>query len=240
MKQGILYIVATPIGNLGDITKRAIEILSAVDFVVCEDTRVAGGLLHHMGIKKELISLHRHSSEEKIEMVIRRISDGENAAYVSDNGTPGISDPGQKLIQKSKIKSQNDGNEIQIIPIPGPSALTAAVSVSGIVDKEFYFAGFLPKKKGRQTKLKELSALKCPVVIYESAQRIERTLKDISVFFAADTEIFIAREMTKKFEEYWSGKIADIISGLKNHKIKGEFVVIIKNSKLRSQNVIEN
>ena len=229
--------MATPIGNLGDISARAKETLSNVDFVVCEDTRVAGGLLHHLGIKKELISLHQHSSEDKIDFVIRRISNDENAAYVSDNGTPGVSDPGTALVKAVQItnrkkqitnKSEIASSNIQIIPTPGPSALTAVISVSGIVDKEFYFVGFLPKKKGRQTKLKMLTTLDCPVVIYESAMRIERTLKDLLEYFGADAEIFIAREITKKFEEYWGGDISSIILDLKNHQIKGEFVLVVR------------
>jgi len=229
MKQGILYIVATPIGNFGDMTKRAVEILSVVDFVVCEDTRVAGGLMHHFAIKKELVSLHQHSSEGKINFIIRELEAGKSVAYVSDSGTPVISDPGSKLIQRIKKLSKSEiqnSNKIQILPVPGASALTTAVSVSGMIEKEFYFVGFLPKKKGRETKFMELAALKVPIVIYESAHRVERTLEDIKKNFGQKTEVFIAREMTKKFEEYWNGNIVEIISDLSNHKIKGEFVLI--------------
>ena len=219
---GILYIVATPIGNMGDITKRAVEILSTVDFVACEDTRVAGGLLHQLNIKKELIALHQHSSDEKINYLIRELEAGKSIAYVSDSGTPGISDPGQKLVARSKEQG------VRIIPIPGASAVTAAISASGMVEKEFYFAGFLPKKKGRETKFKQLANLSVPIVIYESAPRLEKTLLDVKKFFDSDAEVFIAREMTKKFEEYWGGNVEEIISDLKNHKIKGEFVLIAK------------
>ena len=236
MKNGTLFIVATPIGNLDDITKRAIDIISSVDFVACEDTRVAGGLLHHLGIKKELISLHQHSSDEKIDYIIRELRRGKNIAYVSDSGTPGISDPGQALIvqiRNPNVEIRNKRNQIQnsniqIIPIPGASAVTAAISISGMVDKEFYFVGFLPKKKGRETKFKELAVLKAPIVVYESAQRLEKTLNDIKSHSGAGSEVFLAREMTKKFEEYWGGDISEIISDLKNHKIKGEFVLIVK------------
>jgi 16S rRNA (cytidine1402-2'-O)-methyltransferase len=238
MEKGTLYIVATPLGNMGDITKRAVEILSAVDFVACEDTRVAGGLLHQLNIKKELVSVHQHSSDEKIGFIIRELEGGKSFAYVSDNGTPGISDPGQKLVQMVRhseaLAEESIGSfaiaqdDIRIIPIPGPSALTAAISVSGIVEKEFYFAGFLPKKKGRETKFKELSNLKVPIIIYESAQRIEKTLSDIKKNFGDGAEVFIAREMTKKFEEYWSGDIGSIINDLKSHIVKGEFVIVVK------------
>ncbi|MFA5158490.1 MAG: 16S rRNA (cytidine(1402)-2'-O)-methyltransferase [Patescibacteria group bacterium] len=222
MSKGILYIIATPIGNMGDITKRAVEILTTVDFVACEDTRVAGGLFHQLNIKKELVSLHQHSSDEKIGFIIRELKAGKSVAYVSDNGTPGISDPGQKLVQTVR------GAGVKIFPVPGASALTAAVSVSGMVEKEFYFVGFLPKKKGRETKFKELAELSVPVVIYESAPRLERTLNDIKKYFGENTKVFIAREMTKKFEEYWDGNIDDILSDLENHQIKGEFVLIFK------------
>lgn len=228
MEKGTLYIVATPIGNMGDITKRAVEILSTVDFVACEDTRVAGGLLHQLNIKKELISLHQHSSEAKIDHIIRELEAGKSVAYVSDNGTPGISDPGQKLVQSVKRKVQNDNLKIKIIPIPGASAVTAAISISGMVEKEFYFVGFLPKKKGRETKFKMLALLECPVVIYESAPRLEKTLNDLRIHLGGVCEVFIAREMTKKFEEYWGGNIIEIILDLKNHTIKGEFVLIVR------------
>jgi len=222
MEKGILYIIATPLGNMGDITKRAVEILSAVDFVACEDTRVAGGLLHKLEIKKELVSIHQHSSDEKIAFIIRELEAGKSIAYVSDNGTPGISDPGQKL-----AKAIQQCNNITIIPVPGPSALTAAISVSGMVEKEFYFLGFLPKKKGRETKFKMLATLDCPFVVYESAPRLEKTLNDIKKYIGDSAEVFIAREMTKKFEEYWGNNIDEIINDLKNHTIKGEFVLIV-------------
>lgn len=224
MKKGELYIVAIPIGNLADLTFRAKEILSAVDIVACEDTRVAGGFFHHLGVKKKLISLHQHSSDEKINFIVRELELGKSCAYISDSGTPGISDPGGKLV--SVVRAQ--GREIQTIPIPGPSALTAAISVSGMIEKEFYFAGFLPKKKGRQTKFKLLTLLDCPIVIYESAQRIEKTLNDIESYFGENTKVFLAREMTKKFEEYWDGDVNEIISDLINHKLKGEFVLVVK------------
>ena len=222
MDKGRLYIVATPIGNMGDITNRAVEILSAVDFVACEDTRVAGGLLYKLGIKKELVSIHQHSSEEKINLIIRYLESGHDVAYVSDNGTPGVSDPGSKLAARSMAQGA------RIIPIPGASAVTAAISVSGMIEKEFYFAGFLPKKKGRETKFKWLANLPVPIIIYESAQRLEKTLTEVKKYLGQDTDVFIAREMTKKFEEYWAGDISDIISDLKDRTIKGEFVIILK------------
>ena len=231
---GNLYIVATPIGNMGDVTLRAIEILKSVDLVVCEDTRVSGLLLHKLEIKKPLKAIHQHSLEKSIDEVIAELLAGRSVAYVTDNGTPGISDPGQKLIQNVNIKNQNDNENIKIIPIPGASAVTSAISVSGLVDKEFYFAGFLPKKKGRQTQLKHLSVVDVPIVIYESAFRIEKTLDDIKEYFGAETQVFIAREMTKMFEEYWGGTIKEVAEDLNDHKLKGEFVLIIKRSKIKN------
>lgn len=223
-KIGTLYIVATPIGNLSDITLRAIEILKSVDIVACEDTRVSRKLLDHLGIKKEMLSLHQHSGDEVISKLADWLISGKNVAYITDGGTPGVSDPGQKLVESIKLKVES----AKVIPIPGPSAVAAAVSVSGMVEKEFYFAGFLPKKKGRQTKFKMFQTLDCPIVIYESAMRIERTLKDVETFLGGKTEIFIAREMTKMFEEYWGGNITELIADLKNHKLKGEIVLIVK------------
>lgn len=255
---GTLYIVATPIGNMGDITLRAIETLKSVDLVACEDTRVTGGLLSKLEIKKPLKAIHQHSLDKAVEEVINELNCGKNVAYVTDGGTPGISDPGTFLVKKvqetnSKIQDTNNSQisidkskkqfsnlaiqkSIPIIPIPGPSAVTAAVSVSGLVDKEFYFAGFLPKKKGRQTELSYLSTIKVPIVIYESAYRIEKTLNDIIEHLGSEIEVFLAREMTKMFEEYWGGNILKVTRELNTHKLKGEFVLIVKRSKIKSQN----
>ncbi len=253
--------MATPIGNMGDITLRAIETLKSVDLVVCEDTRVTGSLLHKLEIKKPMKALHQHSHDEVISELIERLIGGENIAYVTDGGTPGISDPGQRLVAEIRNinsrhpklvdlpagrqgdlqnnledSSQNTQNDILTIPIPGASAVAAAVSVSGMVEKEFYFAGFLPKKKGRQTELKYLATIKVPIVIYESAFRIEKTLNDLKEYFGDDCQVFLAREMTKMFEEYWGGDITEVIDCLKSHKIKGEFVLIIQRLKIKDQN----
>ncbi len=234
---GTLFVVATPIGNMGDITLRAIETLKNVDLVASEDTRVTGLLLYKLEIKKPMRAIHQHSRDGSITDIIDLLLGGKNVAYVTDSGTPGISDPGQALIMKirelnnKRIKEQK--NNIEIIPIPGASAVAAAVSISGMVEKEFYFAGFLPKKKGRQTELKYLSTLKVPVVVYESAVRLERTLNDIKEYFGHDTKVFIAREMTKMFEEYWGGNITEVLGDLKNHKLKGEIVIIVQISKIK-------
>lgn len=232
-EMGTLYIVATPIGNLSDITLRALETLKSVDIIACEDTRVSGNLLKHFEIKKPLMSLHQHSSDQTILNMTQELESGKSIAYISDNGTPGISDPGQKLVENIR----NNKSDIKVIPIPGPSALTAAISVSGLIEKEFHFVGFLPKKKGRQTQFKELALSNVPFIFYESAFRIEKSLKDILEYLGEATKVSIGREMTKMFEEYWSGNIIDVISGLKDHTIKGEFVVIVQGSKPKATKI---
>ncbi|MCL5410658.1 MAG: 16S rRNA (cytidine(1402)-2'-O)-methyltransferase [Patescibacteria group bacterium] len=219
----MLYIIATPIGNLEDITLRALRVLKEVDLIACEDTRVTKKLLDHFDIKNTTISYFQHSKLSKIEYIIEQLKMGKNIALATDAGTPGISDPGQELI----ARIQNTDNRIQIIPIPGPSALTAAASISGMIEKEFYFAGFLPKKKGRQTKFKELIKLNVPIVIYESANRLEKALGEIREYFGEDAKVFIAREITKMFEEYWGGSIDEIIGDLSDHQLKGEIVLIV-------------
>jgi len=260
MNKGTLFIVATPIGNLKDMTFRAVETLKEVDLIACEDTRVTRVLLDHYQIKKPTISYHQHSKITKIDQIIDKLKSGENIAVVTDAGTPGVSDPASYLVQKireynqlchprssrgsndcidpqgfglrpsAKAEPGDDKEDIKIIPIPGPSALAASVSVSGLINKDFYFAGFLPRKKGRQTELKKLAALKTPVVIYEAANRIEKTLTELKEYFGDEAQVFIAREMTKKFEEYKLNKIDNAILGLKDIVMKGEFVLIVKSS----------
>ena len=215
-----LYIVSTPIGNLKDITLRAIETLKEVDFILCEDTRTSGNLLNHFEIKKELISLNAFNEKNKIEFIVNRILSNQTAALISDAGTPLISDPGVRLVSACIEK------DIEIIPIPGPSALIAALSMSGLPTDAFVFEGFLPQKKGRQTKLKELAEEKRTIVLYESTYRIEKLLKELNEFLP-NRFVVVCREITKKFEEDWRGFPKDILETLENKTIKGEFVVVI-------------
>jgi len=238
VKHGTLFIVATPIGNLQDITLRALETLKGVDLIACEDTRVTGNLLKHFEITKPMVSYFQHSQLSKIDYIIEQLLSGKNIALVTDAGTPGISDPGQELIDTigkyhpyapPKLGGGREG--IRVIPIPGASALAGAASVSGMIEKEFYFAGFLPKKKGRQTQFKRLSTLGVPIIVYESANRLERTLGDIRTYFGDDAKVFIAREMTKLFEEYWGGSIGEVAKDIKNHQLKGELVLVVKKDK---------
>lgn len=214
-----LYIVATPIGNLKDITFRAVETLNAVDFVYAEDTRRAKILLDHYQIKTSVDSYHQHSGGEgKIAELIRS---GKSVAYISDAGTPGISDPGQKLIAVAL------SNNIEVEAIPGVSAVAAALSIAGVPTDKFYFRGFLPNKKGRKTALENLKSKKETIALYESPYRIIKTLEDIKSILG-DREAVVARELTKKFETIYRGKISQIIAQIKP---KGEFVVIIKGEK---------
>lgn len=214
---GILFIVSTPIGNLEDITLRALRILKEVDLIACEDTRRTGILLEHYQISKPLVSFHQHSRLQKIDYIISELKSGKNIAIVTDAGTPGISDPGGVLIEQA-IK-----NNIRVEPIPGSSALTAILSVSGIPVDKFLFLGFLPKKKGRQTLLKNFQNFRFPIVIFESPQRITKTLQEIESNWG-NRQVIIGRELTKKFEEILRGKISEVINKVRP---QGEFTIII-------------
>ena len=218
--QNSLYIVSTPIGNLKDITLRALEVLKDVDFIACEDTRVTFILMNHYEIKKELVSLNANNETQKTDYILDRIDKGESCALVSDAGTPAISDPGIRLISAAVRR------DINIITIPGPSALTAALTLSGLPTNAFVFEGFIPQKKGRQKKLKELSEEKRTMVIYESVYRIEKLINELNEYMPGRL-IVICREMTKKFEEVWRGYPEDILDKLDTKTVKGEFVVVI-------------
>jgi 16S rRNA (cytidine1402-2'-O)-methyltransferase len=215
-----LYIVSTPIGNLKDITLRAVETLKEVDFVLCEDTRVSGNLLNHLEIKKELISLNAFNEKKKIEQILNRFLSHQTAALISDAGTPLISDPGVRLVSACIQKG------IEIIPVPGASALVAALSMSGLPTDSFVFEGFIPQKKGRHTKLKELVEEKRTIVIYESTYRIEKLLNELSEYLP-DRFVVVCREITKKFEETWRGFPKDILQSFEQKVSKGEFVIVI-------------
>lgn len=240
-----LYIVATPIGNLEDISMRALRILGEVDFVLCEDTRVTKKLLNNYKIKTSTISCHQHSSQKKINDILGLLAQGKNLALVSDAGTPGISDPGGKLIQ---AVIEEFGDEIKIESVPGASAVTAALSISGIPTDKFVFLGFPPHKKGRQKFLKKIIAAEYPVVVYESKHRIIKFLdelkeasqeyneeieKDLTKKTKAKkidlTSVVVCRELSKMHETVYRGDINLIIEKIKNNKNdqKGEFVVII-------------
>jgi 16S rRNA (cytidine1402-2'-O)-methyltransferase len=217
---GILYIVSTPIGNLKDITFRAIEVLKEADFIACEDTRVSSVLTNHYDIKKELVSLNAANEGGKVEFVLGRITEGQSCALISDAGTPCISDPGTRLISAA-IKQG-----IQVATIPGASAVTAALTLSGFPADSFVFDGFIPQKKGRQKKLTELSQEERTIVIYESTYRIEKLLNELNEHMP-ERLLAVCRELTKKFEEVWRGTPAEILASFKDKNTKGEFVVVI-------------
>lgn len=217
MDKGILYIVATPIGNLKDITLRALEVLKSADLILCEDTRVTLKLLNHFEIKKTLLSYHQHSDIKKTEEIVDLLRQGKKIALVCDAGTPGISDPGGKLIEE--IVGVAD-----IVPIAGASALTAAVSASGIAMDKFVFMGFPPIKNKRAKYFKSVEESEYPVVFYESSHRILKTLKEL----INNPEVIVFRELTKAFETVYRGKAEEVSDKLEKEGPKGEFVVIVK------------
>ncbi|MFA5947414.1 MAG: 16S rRNA (cytidine(1402)-2'-O)-methyltransferase [Candidatus Gracilibacteria bacterium] len=216
----MLYIVSTPIGNLEDITLRAIRTLKECDYITAEDTRHSHILLQKYEIKTPAMSYHSYSSDEKLEAIVRLLKEGKNIALISDAGTPGISDPAYGLIRRAIEEN------IKIVPIPGASSLLSALVMSGKRMNQFLYIGFLPLKKGRQTLLKELANEERTIVIFESPHRILRTLSDIKTFIG-DKDIAICREITKIFEETLRMNISSAIEHFTKTKPKGEFVLVI-------------
>lgn len=224
-----LYVVATPLGNLGDITLRALEILKSVSLIACEDTRVSQKLLSHYGIKTKTISYHQHSSAGKVDFLLDKLAEVEEMAIITDAGTPGISDPGNLLIEAAVKKF---GDKCEVIPIPGSSAIIAILSVSGLPTDKFLFLGFLPHKKGKETMLKRIIDSEETAVFYESTHRIMKTLEKMSEMMPLgannNRRIVIGRELTKKFETIYRGNIKQILEKLKSDTTKGEFVVVVE------------
>lgn len=219
------YVVATPIGNMGDITLRALETLKSVDLILCEDTRETRKILNKYNISSPTMSYHARSKLSKTDKILELLKEGKNLALVSDAGTPGISDPGAVLI--SKIK-EYFSHGVDVIPVPGPTALIAALSASGLPTHEFTFLGFLPHKKGRETLFKEIAESKRTMAFYESPHRILKTLESL-VKFCPKKKVCVARELTKIYEEFKTGAPAEILAYyLENSdKQRGEFTVII-------------
>ena len=220
-----LYIVATPIGNLEDITLRALRILKEVPTIFAEDTRVTKKLLSHYDIRTQVFSYHAHSGEVTYDFVLEKLDAGD-VALVTDAGTPGISDPGSELV--SFVRSRRD--DVQIVAIPGPSALTAAISISGIHGHEFLFLGFLPHKKGRETLVKKIAESEMPVIVYESTHRIVKFLESL-VLHAPTKRVTVVKEITKIHERVLVGTPAELVSRIAVEDVdlaKGEFVVIIE------------
>lgn len=219
--KGKLYVVATPIGNLSDISQRAVDTLKEVDFICAEDTRVTVKLLNHYGIKKSMVSYFEHNKEGKGKEIITRIEQGETAAIVTDAGTPCISDPGQQLVRLCKIQN------IEVLGVPGPSAVVTAVSISGILNNRFAFEGFLPEQKSTRKKLlQEIKDLPHTLVFYCSPHKLKKTLADLFEILG-NREISFSRELTKKFEETKLATIKEAIDFFEANEPRGEFVLVV-------------
>jgi len=231
-----LYIVATPIGNLEDMTLRAIRILKEVDVILAEDTRVTGKLLKHYEIDTRKFSFHEHTDDKVYEKILEQMKEGKDFALVTDAGTPGVSDPGARLVNFLRDKENAEEiSDLNIIPLPGASAVTTAISVAGLHSNSFYFAGFIPKKKGKQTFLKSLNELVekfKAVVFFESGHRILKTIQGIEEFYPEvrdNKKITLAKELTKIHETVLKGTSQEIIEFLEDEKHqKGEFVVVVE------------
>lgn len=237
-----LYVIATPIGNLEDITMRALRILKEVDFIICEDTRVTSKLLARYEIKKPLVSYFQHSRIHRVEEIVERLARGESAALVTDAGTPGISDPGGVLI--SQVVRQS-GIPVKIVPIPGPCAAIAALSVSGLPADKFLFLGFPPHKKGRQKFWRRVVEAEETVVFYESPHRILKSLTELQSYLLSggrrpeskdpstssgnkkESQLVVCRELTKMFESVYRGTIEEVIEKVTHDPVKGEYAVVV-------------
>ena len=217
---GTLYIVSTPIGNLMDVSHRSLNILSDVDCVLCEDSRITKRLFNKYNISNKLKVINDINENSKKDMVVEYLLTGKNLALVSDAGTPCISDPGYRIVNSAKK------NNIKVVTIPGPSSVIAAISISGLPTDNFYFQGFLPKKKGRKTKFEELLKFDCSIVLFESPKRVLKTLNDI-LNFLGDRTVALCRELTKVYEEVKVDKVSSLIKKKESIKLKGEYVIVI-------------
>lgn len=216
-----LYLVPTPIGNLGDMTYRGLEILRAVDTILAEDTRTSAKLLKHYNISKPLQSFHIFNEHKVIEALVARLKGGEVMALISDAGTPGISDPGFLLVREALAA------DLKIECLPGATALVPALVKSGFPTDRFVFEGFLPHKKGRQTMLKQIADEGRTVILYESPHRLLKTLEQLSMFTGLDRRVSVSRELTKVFEETFTGTLEDAIRHFRHKEVKGEIVVVV-------------
>jgi 16S rRNA (cytidine1402-2'-O)-methyltransferase len=218
---GALYLVSTPIGNLGDISYRAVHILKSMDIIAAEDTRVTSVLLRHYDIQNKMLSYHSYNQKRQTPQIIKYLQENKSVALVSDAGTPGISDPAYMLVQAA-IE-----NNIRLIPIPGASALLAALIVSGLPVNRFTFEGFLPIKKGRKTKIENLAVEERTIVFYESPHRILKTVNELKICWG-NRQCVMGRELTKMFEEFFRGSLEELQNHLSKKPIKGEIVLIIE------------
>lgn len=222
-----LYLVPTPIGNLEDITFRAVRVLKEADLILAEDTRTSGKLMNHFGIETKMMSHHLFNEHREVPLIVERIMSGESIALISDAGTPGISDPGFLLVREC-LKA---GIEVECLP--GATAFVPALVNSGLPCDRFHFEGFLPVKKGRQTRLKELALLPNTLVFYESPHRLLKTLEEFSAFFGADRKISVSRELTKMYEETKRGTVTEVTEYFKSKTIKGEIVIVVEGKTIK-------
>lgn len=217
-----LYLIATPIGNLGDLSPRAVEVLKQVDTIACEDTRTSGFLLHHFEVKKPLISFHSHNEHKKLQALSDLLDAGNHIALISDAGMPAISDPGFLAVRQAHLSGH------EVIVIPGPSAAISALAASGLPSDRFCFEGFLPQKKGRKTRIEQLTEEARTMIFFESPYRILKLLDELSLVFGPDRLACFGRELTKKFEENRRGTLSELKASLSERpSIKGEFVLIV-------------
>lgn len=217
----VLYLVPTPIGNLSDITLRAIEVLGEVDFILAEDTRTSGNLMKHLGISKPMFAFHQHNEHKVLTKVVERLLSGESAALISDAGTPGISDPGFLMVRECLREG------IPISCLPGPTAFIPALVCSGLPCDRFVFEGFLPHKKGRQTRLETLKEESRTMVFYESPHRLLKTLTQFAENFGSDRQASVSREISKIYEETIRGTLLELINHFEEKPVKGEIVVVV-------------
>lgn len=224
--QGTLSVVATPIGNLGDVTLRALETLQQADAIAAEDTRVTSKLLARYDIRKPLLVYHAQSGRISATRILALLGEGKHVALVTDAGTPGVSDPGSELVS---LVRERLGEAVRVEAIPGPSALTAALSIAGVPVHEFTFLGFLPHKKGRQTLIKEIAAAERVHIFYESPHRIQKALGELAAVLPPERRVVVLRELTKLYESVKSGTAVELADYFKDHpkEVRGEFVVIV-------------
>jgi len=228
---GTLYVVATPIGNLDDLSRRAEEILKTVTLIACEDTRHTKQLLQRFGITTSVTSLHQHSGTAKEQSIVQQLLAGASVALVSDAGTPGVADPGGRLVAAAVQQG------IDVVPIPGANAAVTLLSVCGFPTDQFLFLGFLPHKKGRQTALEVIAECEYPVVLYESVHRIEKLFSELQQHGLANRTVVVGRELTKQFETITRGTVAQVAAALSTQPIKGEYVVALAGADWRSANI---
>ncbi len=222
VRRGVLYVVATPIGNLGDVTIRALETLRTVALIACEDTRVTAKLLQHYAITTPKVACHHHTSESVLQKIVDRLVDGDAVAVVSDAGTPGVSDPGNKLVARAIAAG------ISVVPVPGATALGALVSVAGYDMQKFCFVGYPPHKKGRQTFFRDVAAAQTPVVYYDSVHRVVKNMALLAQMRPA-AQVVVGRELTKMHEQIVRGSAEEVMAFFMEHaeKVRGEFVIVV-------------